>query len=582
MTVAGNFSKLTFVNGTTPAINAVNLNDIENYVNLLDDEAKRSSNFDFKFYKQYMYDNSTKLITDFSDINDWSEYSSAGTVTWFNNTNMPLLHNTTIRCYDDDDVAGEAAIYDTTFPQINLDKFTSGITAGSSELIVLICWIDDETQTTRITMRFGTDSSNYYYYNKTSGLQYGWNVIAVPKSSFSTTGSISDWTAIDYVSFRVYFETNSSGYGVNFNHCALIRADQTTPTLMNPFVLNDYTGSTDNWDIPVLTPNTQFMLYRDRRTGQICIKDVSLTTATTADPNFIGTGFICNSFIAKMDCLINDTSYMQSIMWYVDDDNYIMFEINAEDIQITERYGASTTQYYQDINGTMDINDQFTIYCEKNEDQLRVWLVSTGDNSCMEFSFDASNFSNTDEGEVGIGTRTDQETPAIYDFVVSAKQDTLVVSDYRKIIYKIKKNDESTSSDTTVSTDSELSNIKIPIGTYRVTGRIFYESNSNTSDFKRNWDINGTYELLSYTHTQGLPTATTSVSNTNVDHEPTLINGSDAYGGVNTYVVTLAEEFLIRAIDTLIVNFQWAQNTSEANNTTVKAGSYILFEKLDY
>lgn len=72
MSAFGTFTELTFVNGTTPAINADNLNELERVLALTDEELTRSKTICFSDYAELLYNNNTKTIEDFVDFTEWT------------------------------------------------------------------------------------------------------------------------------------------------------------------------------------------------------------------------------------------------------------------------------------------------------------------------------------------------------------------------------------------------------------------------------------------------------------------------------------------------------------------------------
>jgi len=106
-----------------------------------------------------------------------------------------------------------AAIQNSTMTQVDLTDFVDRGT--------VFCWvyIPSVTNLTNFTMRWGSDSSNYY--SQTVTAQYngfafvnGWNRLGFAWSGSTETGTVVD-TAIDYLNFRVTYSasyTSQTGF----------------------------------------------------------------------------------------------------------------------------------------------------------------------------------------------------------------------------------------------------------------------------------------------------------------------------------------------------------------------------------
>lgn len=420
MSVHGNFTELTFTNGSGVAINAANLNAIESTLKITDTELATSTSFNWDYYKDMFFNCSTKTVERFLNYKYWSETNGA-TVSEADHDEC-LIHGRGVKMLQPSVDSEELAIYNVgVSPQLNLETFQSGDTSSTADLMCVLVYISDTTYITKITMRFGTDNSNYYKYDYSASLLNGWNMICIPKSSFSTVGSISNWTAIDYISFRATFEVNSDGEYVIWNHCALVRADSSTATLMNPFVAND---ESDNWDVEIMTPSSQFLIYKDSQLEEICITNVLVDGVAVTDPDFLGTGLVCSSFTGVFRLLIKSTTYSQGIMWYVDDDNWLLYHFDDESLEITERYGGSTSHYYTAISTSLVIGSTILINIEKIKGgESRIWGIDeSGNNTFLEASVEGLNFSDSEEGELGIGAVATTNKGIIQDFVVSNRK----------------------------------------------------------------------------------------------------------------------------------------------------------------
>ena len=584
MTVHGNFTQLTYTNGSGVAINDTNLNASQAVVKITDTELARSLTFSWEQYKELFFNCSTRTIDTFSDYTQWSE---TGTLTKSEADHTEcMIHGRGVKMLEPDNSAGELAIYDSAHTQLNLATFESGDTAAAADLICLLVYISDTTYITRITMRFGTDTSNYYYYDKTTGLVNGWNIITVPKSSFSTFGSISDWTAIDYMAYRALFAANAINQYVIWNHCALVRADGATATLMNPFVAND---NSNNWDVDIMTPSSQFLVYEDEQLEEICITDCLQSGVAATSPDFLGCGFVCSSFTGSFRMVIKSTTYSQGIMWYVDDDNCILFQFDDGDVQITERYSGTTYFHYVTPSGTILVGSTVVFKFEKvGGSTARMWITDESESFIfVEVSTEALNFADSDEGELGIGAKATSNLGTIQDFVVTnrridqLKLPKLVNNNIGDKLLVRKSSDESRNTTTTQTVDSELFLRLKPFALYKITSHI-YAYGQAAADIAVSWSVTGDVTLSTYKGVTGSPTGLTDVNSTEVRRQAVSTSNTVDYGLISSDTTWIEDVFFVTTDDQGgMLNFRWAQDVSNGDNIYVREGSFILAEKIE-
>lgn len=583
MTVHGNFTQLTYTNGSGVAINDTNLNASQAVVKITDTELARSLTFSWEQYKELFFNCSTRTIDTFNLYTQWSE---TGTLTKSEAAHAEcMIHGRGVKMLEPDNSAGELAIFDSAHTQLNLATFESGDTAAAADLICLLVYISDTTYITRITMRFGIDTGNYYYYDKTTGLVNGWNIITVPKSSFSTTGTPVDWTAIDYMAYRALFAANAINQYVIWNHCALVRADGVTATLMNPFVAND---NSNNWDVDIMTPSSQFLVYKDEQLEEICITDCLQSGVAATDPDFLGCGFVCSSFTGSFRMVIKSTTYSQGIMWYVDDDNYILFQFDDGDVQITERYSGATYFHFVTPSGTILVGSTVVFKFEKvGGSTARLWVTDESESFIfVEASTEALNFADSDEGELGIGAKATSNLGTIQDFVVTNRRiDQLKLPKLRsnnigdKLVI-IKQVEESLSASTTFQDDDELKLRLKPFCIYRVRLHLLAYGNG-TADIKIVWTLTGDAAGFGLKGVTGMATAETDPTDCQVRRNGIVTTLNSSFGLTLAHTTFISEDFLIYTDEQGgVLQLQWAQLVSDAALIYVREGSHIVAEKI--
>jgi hypothetical protein len=138
-----------------------------------------------------------------------------------------------------------------------------------------------------------------------------------------------------------------------------------------------------------------------------------------------------------------------------------------------------------------------------------------------------------------------------------------------------KPSDESTQSDTAFNNDAVLTFPVVANGTYRAKGRIWFETPA-AADFK--WQLTGpsTPTVLNIAHSAiaGGATAFSAIA----DDTAYSTSNSVLGGGTTGYVEF--EALVQNGANGGSVAFQWAQVTSTASNTTVRAGSAIDYVRI--
>lgn len=585
MAVHGNFTELTFVNSTTPALNATNMNAIESTLKITDTELARSQCFSWEFYKEMFFNCSQKTIDRFLDYTDWTG-TNGPTISEATHSES-LIHGRSVKMLQPSNDAEELAIFTTTHTQQNLEKFESNDASTTADLICLLCYISDITYITRITIRLGEDNSNYYYYNWTTGLVNGWNILTAPKSSFSTTGSPSNWQAIDYVAYRGLFAINALNTYVIFNHSALVRADGTTATLMNPFVGNNYS---DDWDIPLLTPSSQFLIYKDAQFEEICVLSCMTTGIAESSPDFLGSGLVCSSFSASFRVITRNISNTQGIMWYVDDDNWLLFHIDDADITLTVRYSGATSYYYTAYpSNALLLGSTLVLKIEKiGGSTVRLILIDeSGTNEVIEVAGTGLLFGNTTEGEVGIGSSSTNQKASIQDFVISTRRSDFInlpvlwTNNKNRLQYVVKSADESRSTDINYTDDSELILRLKPYGTYKYRFSI-YTYGSDAGDFKCRLAATGDVDLGTYKSIRGIPHTESDPSDATMKSQVTAVANGEAYGTTTSHTTFITIEGIATTDEQGgFIKLQWGQYSSHATATVVREDSILLVEKID-
>lgn len=138
-----------------------------------------------------------------------------------------------------------------------------------------------------------------------------------------------------------------------------------------------------------------------------------------------------------------------------------------------------------------------------------------------------------------------------------------------------KTTDESTASDTTFSSDSQLQFTMLANSTYHVRGRVLF-STVAAADFK--WQLTGpsspTLVRIARRAIGGGDAAFSAVGVDTAFSTSVAVLGGGAEGFVEF------DAAIQNGANAGTFAFQWAQNTSDAGNTTVRAGSYLEFIRM--
>jgi hypothetical protein len=139
--------------------------------------------------------------------------------------------------------------------------------------------------------------------------------------------------------------------------------------------------------------------------------------------------------------------------------------------------------------------------------------------------------------------------------------------------------DETIQSDTTISNDAALTKALAASSKYAFRARIFFDTTAN-ADFKYQLTYSGTNSIWRCLRGQIVPgtAASTDTMTEGVDLAPLLLAASITGAGTTGGFIQL--DGVIHTGNAGTWAFAWAQNTSDAANTTVRAGSYVEFFKV--
>ena len=143
--------------------------------------------------------------------------------------------------------------------------------------------------------------------------------------------------------------------------------------------------------------------------------------------------------------------------------------------------------------------------------------------------------------------------------------------------WKVKPADESVTSDTSANIDSDLAGFILKASQlYAIEGYLFYIQ--NTGDLQVIFDATAAPQSSAWTLL-----ATDGNEVTETDHLPNIESGKILNNITDNLDASLQLSGIIQthATDDAVLNFLWAQGSSSANATTLRAGSWIRVTQLD-
>lgn len=152
------------------------------------------------------------------------------------------------------------------------------------------------------------------------------------------------------------------------------------------------------------------------------------------------------------------------------------------------------------------------------------------------------------------------------------------INDYDNFVYKTA--DESVTSNTTLQDDDHLVNIPLAVGTHIVEAMLM-ASGAAAGDVKVAWAFSGTAtgyragQGPSFASTDALGATAQAVRSSASSGASAPITASTPYGTDGTNWSYILERGLLIVTVTGTLKVQWAQNTSNAAATVMRAGSWV-------
>lgn len=566
------FEELTYVNGTTPAINEVNLNKNESALANLMDEANYSNDMTFQPLLQHAHDRQCKAIELFDGITTWT-YS--GTYDATEEIGVPM-GETGLKIAETDNSAGTIVAY-KDITSIDLTTYNDGTPVDSSGLIMFYFYISDLTLLNYIQLELGTDATNYYRYRISTSIGTGWNLIQLQKSDFTTTGSPAGWDDVTRITIRYATNINASGSYIILNYLG-IQAKDTSYYESNPYYWSD--GAGNFTETPYIYSITNSIIYYDKRYNKY----------VNYNPWIDGTYGLdvynnINSFSVKAEAYSRYTGSGLALLWYIDDDNFILITVMSSTLYISQMLGGSFSDLASTpLNDTLEFLDRMVLEVDRTPDNV-IHAKLTVDGQASIYADAVPDFDIDEDGTISFVTYEANQRYSLTDFIVSTKQIAMPTFMTENILVKRKYVTETVTSSTTMQDDDELYFKFPPNCTYEIITK-FVVTGSSSGDFKCKWvATGGVYQLT----TRGCLGAGVGITSGTADTDCPMRDTSHnlttevAYGCDASFGIFVQERFLIKTgTEGGKLQLQWAQNSSYSTGTTVSTNSYLLAKKIGY
>lgn len=551
------YVQTAWANGTSPAINAANLLNIEGKLGELDEQLGRSQVIALKDYLRYFINRSVKEVEGFED---YTEFTASGSTLSDDDTNT-LHHTAGLKILEPDNSSSWVSAY-KTISSIDLTSYNSS-DSDTDGIILFVIYVSDDTYVDYVQLKLGDDNTDNYsiaYYVDT-----GWNFFTPNRSDFSTNNSPSGWDDITYIRCEWLSLANGQNEYITFDIVELIRPDSTYTYIPHPFNLDD--GS-DNWDNEIFIPYSYFSLYYDKYINKIGMQALDQDASTKTQLHLY-----CSiiNFVCKFDWLITVEDELSSMVWYVDSDNYIEVYIDNARLYIYANESGSPTSNYTDL-GYIEKGEEVFIYFEKYGSQIRVILKA----DYLGIFMIEYETSITDEGCIYLGSNSSSSFGLLTDFVLGHQQ-ALKTTLESKIVKLIKKASSTSRTSTTISEDYELEANLDSYGIYRIELVLNVLGASNTT-IKFDWSLIGV-SMYSNRNSRGMAVGDTVISDCNIRTSCHAYT-TDLTCGVSTSTSFITEDFLVETnVDVGSITFRWASN--DGTSVTVTNQSYIIITKLN-
>ncbi|OGS41364.1 MAG: hypothetical protein A3K77_06315 [Euryarchaeota archaeon RBG_13_31_8] len=568
----GKFTELTFVNDNPPALNAVNLNEMQRVLNLSDDELSRSAEQKFKFYKEYFWQRNCKFIDDFNSVTGWA--ADASTTISADTTNF-LVGIQSMKFLENDNTAGWIGMSKALIAT-NLDTFNDASSANDSNHIMWCFYISDKTKFTHIQFKLGTDNSNNYAFLYTASiLNNGWNCVYDSKDSAIVAGS-PDWANITYIRCEATTPAGSINAYISVQLCMLYRYNPDTNTYYTPFQ-KYLSGGSFELEGPEIVLDT-WAYYYDPVIRDLGIMMLDTRTATG---NEKGLHIYCSiiNFIAKFEVYCKSAGSSPSFTWAIDTNNYIEGYISSDTLYLDFVEAGATTSYNIALTNALILNERYQIGFEKEGQTARIILFKDGEN--IKILEQETSIALAADGCLYLGCKTTGCNGFLTNYQVSNRQIKYDSWDTPKVVLKTA--DQIVNNSTAFINCDDMYVDLPPNSMFLIDSYIAsFNATTDAADIKFDWALTGDVTQLKGKHLLTMPTNITSCLDGNLKATVFDLTTTNTVGNDGTSSETLTRESFLVYTKNIggRIQLRFAQNTANASDTIVDNQSFMIVTKL--
>lgn len=563
----------TFNNGMAPAIDEDVMNSYEDWIDIADEELRRSQSVKLKDFLTYFWQRNIKVIDDFTASSEWT--AAAGSVLANDTTNNVIGYNA-VKLSDSNDLASWVSMYRAA--ALDLTQFHDGSASSTSDWIVCLFYITDVTKFTYFQLKLGTDNANNWYkaYNP-AGFVNGWNVIMVQKSGFTEDPVAPAWNNITYIHMDLYTAAGASTHYFTFQYLMMVRDNGGAPA---PY--QQYMGATTGW--------TQKLEIYDYFNSVVYDEKINRLGIVMFNP----TSWIVNlllysdveAFSSKFEMYCKYAGNSSEVVWAGNADNYAKTYIGANVFYLVVYEAGVPTSTSIALTNNLLLNERIIIEFEKDGDTFRAILSKNGE-VIKTLEYEAIGLA-VDSGEVYLADEGTNYYSLVTDFAISSNKNCVMLENEEANGPRLVRlsADQTYANNTITAITDFLIRLK-PNRVYKVEAFInAHNAGSAAADLKIDWDSSGV-SLLGLRNCVGSESTSYNVQPNNTTHRCSShgITAAVYYAlsASGTYVA-VKEDFIVKTTQAGgYIQMRAAQyNTTGGggNETIVDDTSYVLITEV--
>jgi hypothetical protein len=563
----------TFNNGAAPAIDEDVMNSYEDWIDIADEELRKSQSIKLKDFLTYFWQRNIKVIDDFTASSEWT--AAAGSVVANDTTNNVIGYNA-VKLSDSNDLASWVSMYRAA--TLDLSQFHDGSASSTSDWIVCLFYISDITKFTLFQLKLGTDNANnwYKFYNP-AGFSNGWNVIMAQKSGFTEDPVGPNWNNITYIRMDLYTAAGASTHYFTFQYLMMVRDYGGVPA---PY--QQYMGATTGWSL-------KFDIY-DYFNSVIYDEKINRLGIVMFDPRSWIVNLLLYSdveaFSSKFEMYCKYAGNSSEIIWAGNVDNYAKTYIGANVFYLIVAEAGVETSTSIALTNSLLLNERVIIEFEKDSDTFRAILSKNGE-VVKTLEYEAIGLA-VDSGEVYLADEGTNYYSLVTDFAISSNKNCVMLENEEANGPRLVRlsADQTYANDTITAITDFLIRLK-PNRVYKVEAFInAHNAGSAAADLKIDWASSGV-SLLGLRNCVGSESTSYKAQPNNTTHRCSShgITAAVYYAlsASGTYVA-VKEDFIVKTTQAGgYIQMRAAQyNTTGGggNETIVDDTSYVLITEV--